>query len=222
MRIAVRLFTLVCLGLTLVPAGGCASLKGVVQSALAAVPGNHTPHNASPYGAADPKLTAPNPTGGPANPFLTNGNAIVKALNAIAARSGRPLRIMNLEADTFSGLSAEVVEPRNHLHVDEYKIAIDGTMTGPFPVQLNGSDGNAPTVAGVDYNSLDPRIYRFASLANAVREAIAKSKTPDARVSSWQIDRAWGQYQWGLTMDAQRSRPNVSLRPDATIENISY
>jgi hypothetical protein len=44
MRIAVRLFTLVCLGLTLVPAGGCASLKGVVQSALAAVPGNHTPH----------------------------------------------------------------------------------------------------------------------------------------------------------------------------------
>ncbi len=222
MRIAVRLFTLVCLGLTLVPAGGCASLKGVVQSALAAVPGNHTPHNASPYGAADPKLTAPNPTGGPANPFLTNGNAIVKALNAIAARSGRPLRIMNLEADTFSGLSAEVVEPRNHLHVDEYKIAIDGTMTGPFPVQLNGSDGNATTVAGVDYNSLDPRIYRFASLANAVREAIAKSKTPDARVSSWQIDRAWGQYQWGLTMDAQRSRPNVSLRPDATIENISY
>ncbi len=129
---------------------------------------------------------------------------------------------MNLEADTFSGLSAEVVEPRNHLHVDEYKIAIDGTMTGPFPVQLNGSDGNATTVAGVDYNSLDPRIYRFASLANAVREAIAKSKTPDARVSSWQIDRAWGQYQWGLTMDAQRSRPNVSLRPDATIENISY
>jgi hypothetical protein len=222
MRSAVRLFTVLCLGLALLPAGGCASVKGVVQTALAAVPGADTPNGASPYGAADPKLTAPNPTGGPANPFLANGNAILKALNAIAARSGRPLRIMNLEADTFNGLSAEVVEPRNHLHVDEYKIAIDGTMTGPFPVRLNGSDGKAPTVADVDYNSLDPRIYRFAGLTKAVREAIVKSKASDARVSSWQIDRAWGQYQWGLTMDAERSRPNVTLRPNATIENISY
>jgi hypothetical protein len=222
MRRALRFITLLCLGLALLPVGGCASLKGVVQSALAAVPGNDTSHAASPYGAADPRLTAPNPTGGPANPFLANGNAIAKALNAIAARSGRPLRIMNLEADTFNGLSAEVVEPRNHLHVDEYKIAIDGTMTGPFPVQLHGSDGNAPTVAGVAYNSLDPRIYRFTGLASAVRQAIAKSKVSDARVSSWQIDRAWGEYQWGLTMDAQRSRPNVQLRPNATIENISY
>jgi hypothetical protein len=222
MRSVVRLFTLVCLGLALVPASGCASLKTVVQTALAAAPGNDTTHGASPYGAADPRLTAPNPTGGPANPFLANGNAIAKALNAIAARSGRPLRIMNLEADTFNGLSAEVVEPRNRLHVDEYKIAIDGTMTGPFPVRLNGADGKAPTVADVDYNSLDPRIYHFAGLANAVREAIAKSKTPDARVSSWQIDRAWGEYQWGLTMDAQRSRPNVTLRPNATIERISF
>jgi hypothetical protein len=222
MRSAVRPFTLVCLVLALVPAGGCASLKGAVQAALAAVPGNGTPQGASPYGAADPRLTAPNPTGGPANPFLANGNAIVKALNAIAARSGRPLRLMNLEADTVNGLSAEVVEPRNHLHVDEYKIAIDGTMTGPFPVRLDGSDGKAPTVAGVDYNSLDPRMYHFAGLANAVRQAIAKSKASDARASSWQIDRAWGEYQWGLTLDAERSRPNVTLRPNATIENISY
>ena len=222
MRSAVRPFTLFFLSIALVPVGGCASLKGAVQTALAAVPGNDTPHGASPYGAADPRLTAPNPTGGPANPFLANGNAIVKALNAIAARSGRPLRIMNLQADTVNGLSAEVVEPRNHLNVDEYKIAIDGTMTGPFPVQLNGSDGNAPTVASVAYNSLDPRLYRFTGLANAVRQAIEKSKASDARASSWQIDRAWGQYQWGLTLDARRSRPNVTLRPDATVENISY
>jgi hypothetical protein len=222
MRSVVRPFILACLCLAFVAVGGCASLKGVVRTALASVPGNGASRGVSPYGSADPKLTAPNPTGGPANPFLANGNAIVKALDAIAARSGRPLRIMNLEADTVNGLSAEVVEPRNHLHVDEYKIAIDGTMTGPFPVALHGSDGNAPTVAGVDYNSLDPRMYRFAGLANAVREAIAKSKVSDARVGSWQIDRAWGQYQWGLTMDAARSRPNVSLRPDATIANISY
>src|SRR5580704_8119463 len=44
------------------------------------------------YGSGDPNLAAANPGGGPIDPFLSDGSAVTRALDAIAAHSGKPLR----------------------------------------------------------------------------------------------------------------------------------
>ncbi len=51
------------------------------------------------YGAGDPSLAAANPGGGPIDPFLSNGQAVLQALDAIAAHSGKPLRVTSIGAD---------------------------------------------------------------------------------------------------------------------------
>jgi hypothetical protein len=65
----------------------------------------------SSYASGDPNLAAANPGGGPIDPFLTNGDAVLSALDAITARSGRPLRVTSISADQMNGLMVDVQEP---------------------------------------------------------------------------------------------------------------
>lgn len=53
--------------------------------ALAACSGSSTGRNS--HGSGDPSLAAPNLGGGPIDPFLTDGQAVLRAFDAIAARS---------------------------------------------------------------------------------------------------------------------------------------
>ena len=49
------------------------------------------------YGTGDPKLAAPAPGGSAIDPFLSDGHAVLRALDAIAAKSGKPLRITSID-----------------------------------------------------------------------------------------------------------------------------
>src|SRR5579871_3632071 len=77
------------------------------------------------YGSGDPSLAAPNPAGGPIDPFLTDGQAVLRALDAVASRSGTPLRVTEIGADGVNGLTLDVQEPKNHVNVDRYVVAAD-------------------------------------------------------------------------------------------------
>src|SRR5579871_2721723 len=79
----------------------------------------------SSYGSGDPSLAAPNPAGGPIDPFLTDGQAVLRALDAVASRSGTPLRVTEIGADGVNGLTLDVQEPKNHVNVDRYVVAAD-------------------------------------------------------------------------------------------------
>jgi hypothetical protein len=46
--------------------------------------------------------------GGPIDPFLTDGRAALRALDAIAARSGRPMRVTSLSADRMNALMVDL------------------------------------------------------------------------------------------------------------------
>ena len=87
----------------------------------------------SPYGTGDPTLAASNPGGGTVDPFLTDGRAVLRALDTIAAHSGKPLRVTSMNADRTNGLTIHVQEPKKHVNVDEYVITPDGTLSGPTP-----------------------------------------------------------------------------------------
>ena len=162
----------------------------------------------SPYGAGDPHLAAPAPGRGDIDPFLSNGNAVLRALDAIAARSGRPMRVRRISADQVNGLSVSVQEPKRHVNLDQYVVAPDGTLSGPTPVKLISLYGHGPvTAADVDRSVFDPKAIAFARLERTVREAIARSHFPDARISQWEIrgtDRSDGRY---LYFEAARGRP---------------
>ena len=101
----------------------------------------------SSYGAGDSRLAAPAPGSGAVDPFLSNGNAVLRALDAIAARSGRPLRVRRMSADQVNGLSVSVQEPKRHVNLDQYVVAPDGTLSGPTPVRLISSYGHGPVTA---------------------------------------------------------------------------
>jgi hypothetical protein len=174
------------------------------------------------YGVADPKLTAANPAGGPMDPFLTNGQAVLHALDAIAAKSGRPLRVTSMQADQINGLSADVQEPKNHVNVDHYVVKPDGTLSGPDPVKLTGPNGLQITAALVDQSVFDPKAIRFAHLSQMVREAIVRSKTPDARASSWQVDSLRPDGCFFIYFEAARARPYAVAHADMSIVRIGF
>ena len=91
----------------------------------------------SPYGEGDASLAAPNLAGGPIDPFLANGQAVLSALDAIAQKSGTPMRVTSMNADRTNGLTVDVQQPANHVNVDEYVVAPDGKLSGPIPVKLD-------------------------------------------------------------------------------------
>lgn len=165
----------------------------------------------SPYGTGDPNLAAANPGGGSIDPFLTDGQAVLRALDAIAGRSGRPFRVTSMNADRINGLTVDVQEPAHRVNVDEYKVAPDGTLSGPTPVRLVSLNGGPIAVADVDRKAFDPKAVGFGRLTQTAREAIARSKFPDARVTEWDFDGMSSDDRRFMYLEAARARPVALL-----------
>ena len=174
------------------------------------------------YGAGDPKLAAPAPGGSTIDPFLSDGHAVLRALDAIAEKSGKPLRITSIDADRINGLTVQVQEPKNHVNVDQYVIAPDGTMSGPTPVKLSSLNGGPITAALVNEEAFDPNLIPWARLAQTAHEAIAKSNFPDARVTEWEFGGVGPDSRKFMYLEAARGRPAAILTPRLTIVEMRY
>lgn len=154
--------------------------------------------------------------------FLTDGHAVIRALDAVAEKSGTPMRITTISADGVSGLSVDVQEPKNHINVDRYIVASNGAITGPTPVRLMSLDGGPITAASVDLEAFDPKAVGFARLSTTVKEAIAKSHYSDAHVNQWEISGLGPNDRRFLYLESSRARPVAILRPDLTIAEMRY
>ena len=174
------------------------------------------------YGSGDPRLAASNFGNGPIDPFLADGKAVLLAFDAIAAQSGKPLRVTSLNADRTNGLTVHVQEPKNHVNVDEYVIAPDGKMTGPAPVKVVSLDGGPVTAKLVDATAFDPRAIDFARLTQTVREAIARTHLADARVSQWELDGTHPGDRRFIYLDAPRGRPVAEVDTKLRIIRMSF
>jgi hypothetical protein len=178
-------------------------------SAVAACSGSSTAHGS--YGSGDPNLAASNLGGGPIDPFLTDGNAVLQALDVIAQHSGRPMRVTSLSADRINGLMVDVQEPAHPINVDHFVVAPDGTLTGPTPVKLMSMDGGPITVAKVNERAFDPKAIAFARLTQTAREAIAKSGYPDARVTEWELGGIGPDDRRFIYLESPRARPSAEV-----------
>jgi hypothetical protein len=176
----------------------------------------------SPYGEGDASLAAPNLGGGPIDPFLANGQAVLSALDAIAQKSGTPMRVTSMNADRTNGLTVDVQEPSNHVNVDEYVVAPDGKLSGPIPVKLAAMHGGPVTAADVDAQAFDPKKIAFARLAETAKEAIVKSKFADARVSEWEINGLSPDARKYIYLDAARGRPVAVVNNDLKIVDMRF
>jgi hypothetical protein len=190
-----------------------------IASTLAACSGSR---GGSSYGSGDPSLAAPNPGGGPIDPFLTDGQAVLRALDAVASRSGRPMRITEISADGVNGLMVDVQEPKAHVNVDHYVVAADGSISGPTPVKLMSLDGGPITAASVDRRAFDPKAIAFGSLTQTAREAIKRSNYPDARVSQWEIDGLGPDDRRYIYLESARARPAAAVTPSLKIVRMSF
>jgi hypothetical protein len=176
----------------------------------------------SSYGTGDPNLAASNPGGGPIDPFLTDGRAVLRALDAIAVRSGKPLRVTSLNADRMNGLTVDVQEPAKHVNVDQYVIASDGTLSGPKPVKVMSLSGGPITAADVDRQAFNPKAIPFARLTQTARQAIAKSNFPDARVSQWEFGGIGPDDRKFMYLDAARGRPVAVINANLQIVRMQF
>jgi hypothetical protein len=176
----------------------------------------------SPYGEGDASLAAPNLAGGPIDPFLANGQAVLSALDAIAQKSGTPMRVTSMNADRTNGLTVDVQQPANHVNVDEYVVAPDGKFSGPIPVKLSAMHGGPVTAADVDAQAFDPKRIAFARLAETAKEAIVKSKFSDARVSEWEINGLGPDARKYIYLDAARGRPVAVVNNDLKIVDMRF
>lgn len=157
-----------------------------------------------------------------ASDFLNDGHAVIRALDAIAAKSGTPMRVTTISADSQNGLSVDVQEPKNHVNVDHYVVAPSGAIAGPTPVKLMSLDGGPITAASVDAQAFDPKAVGFARLSTTVKEAIAKSHYSDSHVNQWEIGGVGPDDRRYLYLEASRGRPVAILRPDLTIAEMRY
>lgn len=174
------------------------------------------------YGAGDSSLAAANPGGGPIVPFLTNGDAVLQALDAVAGRSGTPLRVTSISADRMNGLMVNVQEPEHHINVDRYVVAADGSLAGPTPVKLMSLDGRPITAAQVDARAFDPKTVAFANLTRTAREAIAKSGYSDARVTEWDIEGVEPDDRRFIYLESARARPSAEVNPQLKIVGMHF
>ena len=147
---------------------------------------------------------------------------MLKALDAIEARSGKPLRVTSMTSDRYNGLMVDVQEPLIRTNVDRYTIAPDGTLSGPTPVKLMSLNGGPITQADVDRKAFDPRAVGFARLAATAREGIVRSKYPDARVSEWDFDGMHADDRRFMYFDAARARPAAELGPHLQIVALRF
>jgi hypothetical protein len=177
-------------------------------------------HNS--YGQADPKLAAANPGGGPIDPFLTDGQGVIRALGDIAQRSGKPLRVTSISADGVNGLVADVQEPNHHINVDHYVVAIGGTLTGPTPVKMMSMDGGPITAAKIDARVFDPNAIAFVRLSKTAQQAIAKSGYSDSRVTQWEIDGIGKDDRHFMYLESARGRPAANIDAGLNIIGMSY
>lgn len=165
-----------------------AAAAAILVAALGACSGSKQSQNAAPYGTGDPMLAQVNPYGGPLDPFLTDGNAVRKALSRLAARYA-PLRLTSISAVAGHGLTIDVVEPIRSDKVVRYMIFPTGKTLGPIPVKLVVGGGVA-TPADISTLAFDPNTIAFERLKPAVRDAIARSKLQDGRISQWGLGGA--------------------------------
>jgi hypothetical protein len=196
--------------------------KLIVALSILAVAACASHSSNSDYGTGDPSLAAPNPGGGPIDPFLTNGHAVLRALDAIAEQSGRPLRITSISADEMNGLMVDVQEPQHHINVDHYVVAPDGTLAGPTPVKLMSLGGGPITVATVDQQAFDPDAIAFARLTQTARAAIAKSNYPDARVKEWEFSGLGPDSRQYMYLESSRARPVAVIDPQLRIVSMRF
>lgn len=199
---------------------GNALLSGAFVLLLAACSGSSSGHGS--YGSGDPSLAAPNPGGGPIDPFLSNGKAVLQALDAIAEHSGKPMRVTSISADGINGLMVDVQEPAHHLNVDHYVVAPDGTIAGPTPVKLMSLNGGPITIASVDARAFSPKAIAFANLTQSIREGIAKSNYPDARATQWEIDGIGPDDRRFIYFESARARPAAEVSPQLKIVRMSF
>lgn len=192
----------------------------VFTLALAACSGSSS--GGGSYGSGDPNLAAANPGGGPIDPFLTNGHAVLQALDAIAAHSGRPFRVTSIDADSMNGLSVDVQEPKTPINVDHYVVAPDGTLSGPTPVKVMSLNGGPVTAATVNAQAFDPHAIAFARLTQTAREAIAKSKYPDARVKEWEFGGLAADDRKYIYLESARARPVAIVNPQLQIIDMRF
>jgi hypothetical protein len=197
-----------------------AVLVAAVALGWTACSGSSSGHGS--YGSGDPSLAAPNPGGGPIDPFLTDGEAVLHALNAIAQHSGRPMRVTSISADRVNGLMVDVQQPARHINVDRYVVAADGMLTGPTPVKLMSLDGGPITAAKVDARAFDPNAIAFANLTRTAREAIAKSNYPDARVTEWEIAGIGPDDRRFIYLESARARPSAEINAQLKIVRMSF
>lgn len=197
------------------------SLAWAAAAVLSACSGSSSSGDAG-YGAGDPTLAATNPGGGPIDPFLTNGRAVLQALDAIARRSGEPLRVTSISADRITGLTADVQEPAHRINVDRYVVAPDGTLSGPVPVKLMSLDGGPITAQSVDARAFDPHAIAFAKLAQTARQAIAKSGYADARVTEWDFNGIGPDDRRFIYLESARARPSAQVTPQLQIVRMAF
>ncbi|MBV9332731.1 MAG: hypothetical protein JO146_01865 [Candidatus Eremiobacteraeota bacterium] len=176
----------------------------------------------SAYGAGDPALAAANPGGGTIVPFLTSGDAVLQALDAIAGRAGKPLRVTSISADRMNGLMVNVQQPAHHQNVDRYVVTADGALNGPTPVKLMSLDGGPITAEKVDARAFDPKSVGFVNLTRTARQAIAKSGYPDARVTEWDIEGIAPDDRRFIYLESARARPSAEVNVQLTIVRMSY
>ncbi|MBV8067365.1 MAG: hypothetical protein JO113_05275 [Candidatus Eremiobacteraeota bacterium] len=174
------------------------------------------------YGSGDPSLAAANPGGGAIDPFLSDGHAVLQALDAIAQHSGRPMRVTSISADRVNGLMVDVQEPAHRINVDHYVVAPDGSLSGPTPVKLMSLDSGPITAAKVDAQAFDPKAIAFANLTQTVREAIAKSGYPDARVTEWEIAGIGPDDRRFIYFESARARPSAEITPQLKIVRMGF
>ena len=194
----------------------------VITAALALSACSGSSGKGGSYGTGDPGLAAANPGGGPIDPFLSNGQAVLQALDAIAAHSGKPLRVTSISADQTNGLMVDVQEPAKHINVDRYTIAPDGTLSGPIPVKLMSIGSGPITAADVDRRAFDPHAIAFARLTPTIRQAIAKSGYPDARVINWEFGGIGADDRKYIYFESARARPVAVVTPQFTIVRMQY
>ena len=178
--------------------------------------------HATSYGTGDPNLAASNPGGGPIDPFLSDGRAVLHALDTIEARSGKPLRITSISADQTNGLMVDVQEPAKRVNVDRYVVAIDGTLSGPTPVKLMSLNGGPITALDVDARAFDPHAIAFARLTQTIREAIAKSGYPDARTTEWEFGGIGADDRKYIYFESARARPVAVVDPQLKIVRMQF
>lgn len=191
-----------------------------ITSALVACSGSSSSHGS--YAAGDPNLAASNPGGGAIDPFLTDGRAVLAALDAIAARSGRPMRVTSITADRTNGLMVDVQEPAHHINVDRYVVSPDGTLNGPTPVKLMSLDGGPITAQKVDARVFDPKAIAWAHLTQTAREAIAKSGYADARVTEWEFDGIGVDDRHFMYLESARARPSANINARLQIIKMQF